>query len=61
VTLSADEVAVLEAVGWEPATVGDVVGRLGWSVGRACVAVDGLLRAGCLVQDGPHIHQRGER
>jgi DNA processing protein len=45
---TADEVAVLAALGGEPGTVDDVTSRTGLAPGPSAVAVAGLLRAGAV-------------
>ena len=49
---SADEHAVLEALGWQPATLDDVARRCPIGLGRLAVAVDALVATGRLTRRG---------
>ena len=56
--LSGEERAVLEAVGWQPASTGQVIERSGLPVGPVMAALEGLEQRGRLLREGEWWVQR---
>lgn len=52
VELSSEEKAIVDAVGWRPSSLGQVVGRSGLAVGRTATILDALEARGVLGREG---------
>jgi len=57
---SGEERALLDALGWEPSTVDELVVRTGWSLEVTCGVLDGLLRRNVVRRRGAWITQEGD-
>ncbi|MEZ5262809.1 MAG: DNA-processing protein DprA [Acidimicrobiales bacterium] len=54
---SAEEQTLLDALGWDPATLDVLVARLGWPLGITCRVVESLTTHNLVMHRGPHILQ----
>jgi len=57
IAVDADQAVVLDAVGWQPTTMGEVVTASGLGVERAAVAVEDLRNLGLLASRGPWLER----
>ncbi len=55
-----DEQVVLDALGWEPTVLDDLVHRTGWPIEVVCTVLDRLRRRNLVTQDGLWLTQRGD-
>jgi DNA processing protein len=58
--LGAEERALLDAFGWQPALVDHLVERTGWPVGQVCRVLERLLHRRLVTQNGVWLTQEGD-